>query len=132
MAQKVMRPELLDLVADRFKALSDRARLSLLQELRGGSCTVNELVEATGMGQANVSRHLAILFNHGLVSRERDGVYVRYELADADVLKLCELVCGRADAERQKIIRREILKAVRDWLQPAAATAQTTTAQPAL
>lgn len=45
---------------------------------------------------------------------------------------LCELVCGRADAERQKIIRREILKAVRDWLQPAAATAQTTTAQPAL
>lgn len=107
MGQKVMRPELLDLVADRFKALSDRARLSLLQELRSGSCTVNELVEATGMGQANVSRHLAILFNHGLVSRERDGVYVRYELADADVLKLCELVCGRLEselAERKKVI----------------------------
>ena len=45
---------------------------------------------------------------------------------------LCELVCGRADAERQKIVRREILKAVRDWLQPAAATAQATTPQPAL
>ena len=107
MAQKRMSPELLELVADRFKALSDRARLSLLQELRGGARTVNELVEATGMGQANVSRHLATLFANGLVARERDGVYVRYELADRDVLKLCELVCGRLDselAERRKIV----------------------------
>ncbi len=99
MAGKVMRAELLELVAERFKALSDRARLSLLQQLRGGSCTVNELVEATGMGQANVSRHLAILHANGLVSRERDGVFVRYELADADVLKLCDLVCGRLESE---------------------------------
>lgn len=107
MAQKRMSPELLELVADRFKALSDRARLSLLQELRGGARTVNELVDATGMGQANVSRHLATLFANGLVARERDGVYVRYELADKDVLKLCELVCGRLDselAERRKIV----------------------------
>jgi DNA-binding transcriptional ArsR family regulator len=102
-----MSPELLELVADRFKALSDRARLSLLQELRGGARTVNELVDVTGMGQANVSRHLATLFANGLVARERDGVYVRYELADKDVLKLCELVCGRLDselAERRKIV----------------------------
>ncbi|MDQ8159859.1 MAG: metalloregulator ArsR/SmtB family transcription factor [Gemmatimonadota bacterium] len=107
MGTKAMRPELLGLVADRFKALSDRARLSLLQELRGGACTVNELVEATGLGQANVSRHLAILFTNGLVSRERDGVFVRYELADADVLKLCDLICGRLESElveRRKLI----------------------------
>jgi DNA-binding transcriptional ArsR family regulator len=107
MAAKHMSPELLDLVADRFKALSDRARLSLLQELRGGARTVNELVEATGMGQANVSRHLSTLFAAGLVARERDGVYVRYELADKDVLKLCELVCGRLEnelTERRKVI----------------------------
>lgn len=107
MAAKRMNPELLELVADRFKALSDRARLALLQELRGGPCTVNELVEATGMGQANVSRHLATLFANGLVSRERDGVYVRYALADTDVLKLCDLVCGRLDVElaaRRRIV----------------------------
>jgi DNA-binding transcriptional ArsR family regulator len=107
MAVKHMSPELLDLVADRFKALSDRARLSLLQELRGGARTVNELVEATDMGQANVSRHLSTLFANGLVSRERDGVFVRYQLADRDVLKLCELVCGRLEnelAERRKVI----------------------------
>ena len=104
---KRMAPELLDLVAERFKALSDRARLSLLQELRGGPMTVNELVEATGMGQANVSRHLAQLFANGLVARERDGVFVRYDLADEDVLKLCELVCGRLESElteRRKVV----------------------------
>ena len=99
MGNKRMGPELLEMVAERFKALSDRARLSLLHELRAGPRTVNELVEATGMGQANVSRHLAQLFSNGLVGRERDGVYVRYELADKDVLKLCELVCGRIETE---------------------------------
>ena len=52
MANKRMGPELLALVADRFKALSDRARLSLLQEMRGGALTVNELAAATEMGQA--------------------------------------------------------------------------------
>jgi DNA-binding transcriptional ArsR family regulator len=94
-----MSPELLDLVAGRFKALSDRARLSLLQELRDGPRTVNDLADATEMGQANVSRHLAVLFANGLVTRTRDGVYVQYALAGADVLKLCEIVCGRLDAE---------------------------------
>ena len=107
MANKRMGSELLDLVADRFKALSDRARLSLLQELRSGSRTVNELASVTEMAQANVSRHLAVLHANGLVSRERDGVFVRYQLADRDVLKLCDLVCGRLESElteRRKVI----------------------------
>jgi len=98
---------MLDLVADRFKALGDRARLSLLQALRGGPLTVNELAAATEMGQANVSRHLAVLFANGLVARERDGIFVRYELADKDVIKLCDLVCGRLDSElteRRRVI----------------------------
>ncbi len=109
MPSKRMGNELLDLVADRFKALSDRGRLSLLQELRTGPRTVNELADATAMAQANVSRHLAVLFGNGLVSRVRDGVYVRYALADKDVLKLCELVCGRLEAElteRHKVVSR--------------------------
>ena len=79
----------------------------LLQELRGGPRTVNDLADATGMAQANVSRHLAVLFASQLVSRERDGVYVHYSLADRDVLKLCELVCGRLESElleRRKVI----------------------------
>lgn len=99
--------ELLSLVADRFKALSDCARLQLLQALRHGPRTVSDLVHETGMGQANVSRHLTLLHTSGFVSRERDGLFVRYALADKDVLKLCDLVCGRLEAEitaRKKIV----------------------------
>ncbi len=96
---KTMRPELLDLVAEQFKALSDRSRLSLLQTLRSGEHTVNELADATEISQANVSRHMAVLFAQRLVKRSRDGVFVRYALADNDVLKLCELVCGRLETE---------------------------------
>lgn len=102
-----MTPELLLLVADRFKALGDGGRLQLLQALRGGPLTVTELVQETQMGQANVSRHLALLHQSGFVSRERDGLFVRYALADKDVLKLCELVCGRLEAEvavRRKVV----------------------------
>lgn len=102
-----MTPELLTLVADRFKALGDCGRLQLLQALRAGPRTVTELVQDTSMGQANVSRHLALLHQSGFVSRERDGLFVRYELADKDVLKLCELVCGRLEAEvtaRRKVV----------------------------
>jgi len=107
MAQQRLNPELLSLVADRFKALSDCGRLQLLQALRSGPRTVSDLVQETGMGQANVSRHLTLLHTSGFVSRERDGLFVRYELADKDVLKLCDLVCGRLEAEvtaRRKLV----------------------------
>lgn len=107
MAQAKMTAELLDLVAERFKALSDRGRLQLLQALRPGPKTVTELVQETEMGQANVSRHLTLLHSAGFVSRERDGLFVRYELADKDVLKLCDLICGRLEAEvsvRRKLV----------------------------
>jgi len=107
LANRRLGPEMLDLVAERFRALSDRARLSLLQELRGGERTVSDLVSATGMGQANVSRHLSTLHAAGLVTRVREGVFVRYALADKDVLKLCDIVCGRLESEVQE--RRKIV-----------------------
>jgi DNA-binding transcriptional ArsR family regulator len=102
-----MTAELLTLVAERFKALGDGGRLQLLQALRAGPRTVSDLVDETGMGQANVSRHLAMLHASGFVSRQRDGLFVRYELADRDVLKMCDLVCGRLEAEvaaRRKVV----------------------------
>jgi DNA-binding transcriptional ArsR family regulator len=56
-----MPDEALELVADRFKVLGDPVRLRILQALRGGERSVGELVEATGIVQTNVSRHLQIL-----------------------------------------------------------------------
>jgi DNA-binding transcriptional ArsR family regulator len=78
-----------------FAALSKPSRLKLLQALQDGPLTVNALVEACAMQQANVSKQLAILHAHHLVKRERDGTSIRYEIADPMVFSLCDLVCGK-------------------------------------
>jgi DNA-binding transcriptional ArsR family regulator len=69
-------------------------RIKLLDRLREGGATVQELQEMTGSSQQNVSKHLGVLAQAGLVGRERDGSFVRYEITDESVFKLCEEVCG--------------------------------------
>ncbi|WP_373067270.1 ArsR/SmtB family transcription factor [Gemmatimonas sp.] len=83
------------LVAERFKALSEPARLSLLRSLQDGEQTVNQLVTGTGLGQANVSKHLQVLYAHGFVKRRKCGLFVHYVLADRQIMKLCELMSYR-------------------------------------
>ena len=85
----------LNAVARLFSVLSESSRLALLQALHDGPMTVNELVQASGMKQANVSKQLAILHDHRLVKREREGTFIRYEIADPMVFSLCNLVCGK-------------------------------------
>ena len=100
-------PELLDIIAARFKALGEPVRLQILNVLRDGEMTVTELVEETGLGQANVSKHLQLLHGMGFVTRRKDGLYVYYGLADKDVFRLCDIMCGRLDAE--STVRRKVL-----------------------
>jgi DNA-binding transcriptional ArsR family regulator len=94
-----MTPEVLALVAERFKALAEPARLQLLKCLQEGEMSVNELAEHTGFGQANVSKHLQLLHSLGFVSRRKEGLFVYYSLADRSVFKLCDIVCGRIEAQ---------------------------------
>jgi len=96
-----MPAEVVARVADRFKALAEPSRLHLLQVLRDGEAAVGELVEATGFSQANVSKHLGVLLAAGFVARRRTGAFVYYRLADRDVLRLCEIVCGRLEREME-------------------------------
>jgi DNA-binding transcriptional ArsR family regulator len=106
-ARTTMSPELLHLVAERFKALAEPARLEILNALREGELTVSELVERTGLGQANVSKHLQLLLAQGFLSRRKEGLYAYYALADHDVFKLCDLMCGRLASEvavRRKVV----------------------------
>ena len=104
-----MTPELLELVAARFKALADPARLRILDALRGGERTVTELIEATGLNQANLSKHLGHLHTLGFVDRRKEGLYVHYRLAHRDVFRLCDIMCGRIEAETAS--RRRVLAA---------------------
>jgi DNA-binding transcriptional ArsR family regulator len=102
-----MSPRVLELVAERFKALAEPVRLRILDCLRDREMTVTELVEATGMGQANVSKHLAILLNLGFVRRRKEGLYAHYALADTRVFRLCDLMCARLESEvatRRKVL----------------------------
>lgn len=100
-------PELLELIAARFKALAEPARLLILDSLRRGEMTVGELVAHTGLGQANVSKQLGLLRSLGFVRRRREGLFVHYSLASTDVLKLCDIMCGRLEAETAA--RRKVL-----------------------
>lgn len=105
MSKLVITPELLTLVAERFKALSDPVRLQILNALSSGEKTVTELIEATSCAQANVSKQLQMLHSLGFVARQKDGLYVYYRLNGREIFQLCDIMCGRIEKElktRQK------------------------------
>lgn len=99
MNNQVLSPDLVELLAERFKALGEPARLGILNALRYRELTVTDLVTQTGLGQANVSKHLQVLHALRLVIRRKDGLHVHYRLADGDVFRMCEIICGHLDAE---------------------------------
>ncbi len=109
MAKRSLSPELIALVADRLKLLGEPARLQILNCLRARERTVSEIVDLTGLGQANVSKHLQQLHAHGVVSRRKDAQFAHYALTDRHVFELCALVCDSLDDEAES--RREILTA---------------------
>ena len=84
----------MELIAQRFRVLGEPMRIKLLDRLRDGDATVGDLQEALGASQQNVSKHLAVLLNAGMVSRAKQGTSARYAIADEGVFTLCEQVCG--------------------------------------
>jgi ArsR family transcriptional regulator len=98
-------PELIEIVAERFRALGEPMRIRILNELSHQERTVSELVDATGATQANVSKHLTLLHRLGFVARRKEGTHVHYLLADPCVFQLCDLVCGGARERVKKEAR---------------------------
>jgi ArsR family transcriptional regulator len=82
----------LDQIALHFRLLGEPMRLKILQVVCREPRTVNEIVAATGATQANVSKHLSLLANAGILTREKDGQCVYYGMKDQLAVKLCELV----------------------------------------
>ncbi|HEU4703059.1 MAG TPA: metalloregulator ArsR/SmtB family transcription factor [Conexibacter sp.] len=91
--------DLVDLIAARFRVIGEPMRIKLLDRLREGGATVNELAGALGASQQNVSKHLGVLHRAGIVRRDKEGTAVRYSIADESVFALCEHVCGGLRAE---------------------------------
>lgn len=97
--KKTLSPEALDLVAARFRALGEPMRLRLLNLLMEGERSVNALVEATEAGQANVSKHLAVLRQANMVGFRKKGPATIYFIADPAIFDLCDLMCSRLQQE---------------------------------
>jgi DNA-binding transcriptional ArsR family regulator len=110
---RVIDVELIPQVAERFKALADAGRLSLLAALQRGERSVGELVELTGRSQPNVSQQLASLAHAGLVGARREGTKTYYRIADATILRICDAVCESVVARARELRREAALVASR-------------------
>lgn len=95
-------PEVLELIAERFRVLAEPTRLVILNVLLEGERTVSELVEETGLNQANVSKHLGILRSSDFVERRKEGLYAYYTVIDPSVSELCDIMCTRLEAQAEE------------------------------
>ena len=99
--------EFLDLMAEKFRMLADPTRLAILRSLMAGERNVTQVVEETGRNQANVSKHLKMLAEAGLVARRKEGLQGYYKLDDPLVERLCKLVCETIVEEAQEEMARQ-------------------------
>jgi len=84
--------ELYRMQAEFCKGLSHPKRLMVIGILRGGEKSVSELAEATGIPQSNLSQHLTILRQLGILGKRRDGLNIYYSITDERIIQACELV----------------------------------------
>ncbi len=98
---KALSDAALVLIAARFRALAEPVRLRLLNTLMGGERNVTQLVEASGTGQANVSKHLAVLREAGMIAMRREGLTTVCSISDPSVYQLCEIMCSRLRADTE-------------------------------
>jgi DNA-binding transcriptional ArsR family regulator len=105
MRKKPLSRAALEVIAARFRALSDASRLHIVQSLFDGERSVQELSELTELSQANVSKHLSVLAEQGIVAKERQGSFMYYRIADDSIYKLCDLMCSAAGKRYAKVMQ---------------------------
>ncbi len=98
-----LRDHLVELVARRFRVIGEPTRIRLLDHLRDGEQSVNDLAARLGAGQQNVSKHLSMLAGAGILARRKDSNHVYYRIVDGGVLGLCEQVCGSLEQQLQTL-----------------------------
>ncbi len=91
--------DLAELIARRFRALGDPLRVRTLDLLRDQELSVRSLADQLDASQQNVSKHLAVLVDAGMLARRKQGNHVYYRIADEGVFALCEQVCGSIQAQ---------------------------------
>jgi ArsR family transcriptional regulator len=105
MPEKLVTPTTTDIlvpVAEYFKVLSEVSRLQILSCLKQKEMNVTELAQATGLGQANLSKHLKVLTQAGILNRQPQGVSAYYSIKDTMIFDVCDLVCQRISERVQQ------------------------------
>ena len=92
MASSSVDSRLHELHAELCSTLASPVRLRLLSLLRDGEKNVSELVSATGLRQANLSQHLAVLRQRGILTVRKEGVNAYYRIANLKMVKACDLI----------------------------------------
>jgi ArsR family transcriptional regulator len=102
-----------------FRALADRTRLRILDTLRDGEICVCDIVGALNLAQPKISRHLAYLRKARLVTARKDGLWMRYKLADAKTrlhkrliqcLEDCVQNVPEIKADRKRLLKSRLAK----------------------
>jgi ArsR family transcriptional regulator, virulence genes transcriptional regulator len=83
---------LFELQAGVCKTLANAKRIEIINALKEGEKTVGELVDILGVPKANVSQHLAVMRNKGILNSRRDGVNIFYRIANPKVIQACRLM----------------------------------------
>ncbi len=100
MMKSPLTPDAAELIASRFRALSDPTRLRIIDLLRNrDEASVGELTEALGSSQQNISKHLAALLAGGFVARRKQGTSSLYRIADPGVHEICDGVCSGIETQ---------------------------------
>lgn len=108
-------------VADYFSILSEPTRLKIMHSVCRGEKTVSDIVAETGATQTNVSRHLAMMHRHGVLTRRKSGTLVYYRVADETMLELCRSVCTRIAGaiDERKPLKQQLMKLMPRKRRPA-------------
>lgn len=88
---------LAELIAQRFRVIGEPTRIRLLDRLREGEASVQELAAVVGTSQQNVSKHLGALAEAGILGRRKQGNFVYYRVVDDGIWQLCHDVCGQVE-----------------------------------
>ena len=83
---------LYQLHANICQTLSNPKRLEVIERLRNGESTVARLAEAMSISQANLSQHLSIMREKGIVIARREGINMYYRLSNPKITMACDLM----------------------------------------
>ena len=106
-----MPQSIFDLQAELCKTMSNATRLRIVHLLRAGPSCVGAIAQETGLAQAKVSQHLAVLRAHGIVVSQRQGSEIVYRIANLKIVHVCDLM--REVLAEQAAERSELMQAIR-------------------